>query len=187
MRSENGGIFLYLAGPVSDNQGMVKAVILERYPASKILGVTGDYSGLGETGENLIGQRVGDHILFLTPRRFEAKLPSQGPVSITKGIALPMVHATAGQTGVIIGPDYRGMTTIAAYAPLGVQGWGLVVKQDKTEVFSKLDRYGVLLIISVVLLAVTGASIIVPLASALTKPAEEPAGKTEAPGKPQAP
>ncbi len=50
---------------------------------------------------------------------------------------LPMHFALAGQTGVISTADYRGHRVVAAYAPVGDTGLGMVLKIRRSELFAR--------------------------------------------------
>ena len=175
--------FLYTASPIKGDDGTVKSVIIERFPATKVLAVTDDYSGLGKTGEIVLGEKKGDQIQILTPSRLGDQSKQPPPVLLSEGKAVPMFHATSGETGIIIDRDYRGMQVVSGFAPLNIPGWGLVAKQDKSEVFSKANELGVILIVSVVLLIVTGLWIMTLLTGALTKPVEKLIGAISILGK----
>lgn len=52
------------------------------------------------------------------------------------GTPLPMSHALAGKTGFVIANDYRNREVVAAYAPLGSLGLGMVLKMDSRELYA---------------------------------------------------
>ncbi len=86
---------------------------------------------LGETGEFTLARREGDQIVFLHERRFEDAGATSYP--ITTAMAEPMRRALQGDTGTLVGLDYRGETVLAAYRPLPELGLGLVAKIDIAE------------------------------------------------------
>jgi diguanylate cyclase (GGDEF)-like protein/PAS domain S-box-containing protein len=51
------------------------------------------------------------------------------------GKALPMKHALEGKSGLTFTTDYRGQPVVAAYAPVGALGLGMVLKIDQSELF----------------------------------------------------
>ena len=53
-------------------------------------------------------------------------------------LPLPMSHALAGGTGFMSALDYRGQKVVAAYAPVGDLGLGLVVKIDSAELHAPM-------------------------------------------------
>ncbi|MEO5596956.1 MAG: diguanylate cyclase, partial [Lysobacteraceae bacterium] len=57
---------------------------------------------------------------------------------VIDGIPLPMDFALRGRTGSIISLDYRRHRVLAAYAPIGNTGLGLVVKRDVSEIYAPI-------------------------------------------------
>ena len=65
-----------------------------------------------------------------------------------------MSHALAGNTGVLVGRDYRGENVVAAHGPVGGFGLGMVVKVDTAELYLPLrhSMYQVILLMVLTLL-----------------------------------
>jgi PAS domain S-box-containing protein len=70
------------------------------------------------------------------PQRF-APYP-RTDARVRGGEAVPMDYALKGEAGVISAKDYRGVRVIAAYAPVGATGLGVVLKVDSDEVYAPL-------------------------------------------------
>jgi hydroxymethylpyrimidine pyrophosphatase-like HAD family hydrolase len=98
-------------------------------------------SGFAGTGEFTLARREGGQIHFLLSRRYEQDLP-RDTVSWESEEAAPMRLALQGKTGSLIGQDYRGVQVLAAYAPVGGLGWGIVAKIDLAEIRSTHIRAG---------------------------------------------
>lgn len=96
-----------------------------------------DIRSIGETGEMAVCARVADNLVC-----FPTRLAAKGIVTPTvqNGKALPMTHALAGETGLIHTRDYRRQQVIAAYAPIGTTGLGMVVKVDAAELYQPVYR-----------------------------------------------
>ena len=54
------------------------------------------------------------------------------------GQALPMKYALQGKVGVTSAKDYRRENVVAAYAPIGKLGLGMVLKIDQSELYSPI-------------------------------------------------
>ncbi|MBW2270847.1 MAG: hypothetical protein JRH16_19980 [Deltaproteobacteria bacterium] len=86
-----------------------------------------------------MGRRQADQIVFLLDFRF----PEPGVeriVSFDTDRAAPMRRALAGESGTMIGPDYRGVSVMAAYEPVSELQLGLVAKMDLSEVQAPFFR-----------------------------------------------
>ncbi len=113
---------------------------------SQIVDAHNTYSGLGETGEFTLARLVGDEMVFLLQWRHEEgnldrRIPFGGDTR-----AEPMRRALAGQSGTFVGLDYRGVTVIAAYDPVGELDLGIVAKMDLAEIRAPFLRSGLIAI-----------------------------------------
>ncbi len=91
------------------------------------------FVGFGETGEIMLGQRVGDEIVFLLPaRKLDFKTPSS--INMSSDEAGPMKKALEGESGTVIDYDYSGHQVLAAYEWLPFLEMGLVTKIDFAEI-----------------------------------------------------
>ena len=100
---------------------------------SQVVDAHNKYQGFGETGEFTLSKKEGDHIVFLlSHRHFDLGYPK--PVPFDSKLAQPTRLALSGQSGTIIGLDYRGEKVLAAYEPVGVLNLGIVAKIDISEI-----------------------------------------------------
>lgn len=88
------------------------------------------FPGIGATGEFVLAQREGEHIVFLLSHRHQAAMV----VPVNSELAMPMRLALSGNSGTITGYDYRGEWVLAAYEPIDSLGWGIVAKIDMEEI-----------------------------------------------------
>lgn len=96
------------------------------------------YEGFGQTGEFVLARLEGSQIHFLLSHR-HGEIAEPPPVAIASDIAEPMRQALSGNSGTIIGLDYRGASVVAAYEFIGSLDIGVVAKIDLDEV--KLPFY----------------------------------------------
>lgn len=59
---------------------------------------------------------------------------------VIEGKALPMDYALEGKTGLIFTRDYRHQKVVAAYAPVGKFGLGMVLKIDQKELYGPITE-----------------------------------------------
>ncbi len=99
------------------------------------------FAGFGETGEYTLARAEQGQIVFLlSHRHFDLTQPL--PISLDDVLAEPMRRALAGQSGVMIGLDYRGEQVLAAHEPITGLAWGLVAKIDLAEIRAPFWRTG---------------------------------------------
>ncbi len=123
-----------ISSPVLNrNTGMPIGVVAVWVYPRFIYDVTGDYTGLGETGESLLVQRIGNEVFFLNPLRHNPEAAPLLRFPMDSNLALPAIHAVKGENGTIRALDYRGKEVFAAYNYIPAGGWGLVVKMDSSE------------------------------------------------------
>jgi PAS domain S-box-containing protein len=97
------------------------------------------YQPASAMGDVQIARQEGDKIVFLVrQRRGDGGLPD--PLTLGGPLALPMQRALLGQSGTMIGVDYRGVTVVAAYEPVAVLGYGVVAKVDLVEIRAPFRR-----------------------------------------------
>ncbi len=101
-----------------------------------------------DSSDALVCNRV-DNIASCVPSRFYAK-PFVVPMWRADGQPnLPMNRALLGQVGVLVTRDLRGIAVVAAYAPIGSTGLGLVVKANVETALAplreRLNMLGLLL------------------------------------------
>jgi PAS domain S-box-containing protein len=122
---------------------------------SQIVDAHQRYKGFGETGEFTLAKREGDQIVFLlSHRHFDLDNPK--PVSWDSHLAEPMRQALKGQSGTLVGLDYRGETVLAAYEPVSVLNFGIVAKVDLAEIRAPFIRTGLIALGITLLIIVAG-------------------------------
>ena len=99
-----------------------------------------DTTGLGQTGEVLLGVREAGQIQYIfSPRGLLETL------AVPLADAAAMAAATQGREFFEHSLDYRGQPVLAAGRPVGYAGWGLVAKIDEAEAYAPIAqalRYG---------------------------------------------
>lgn len=88
--------------------------------------------GFGKTGEFNLARPEGDGFVFLLGPRLDE--PNMETVHSVGSLDEPMRRALRGESGTLVGPDYRGEIVLAAFAPVDGLGWGAVAKIDVSEI-----------------------------------------------------
>jgi PAS domain S-box-containing protein len=130
------------------------------------------YAGFGKTGEFTLARREGDRMVFLlSHRHYDLDLPR--PVPLRSELAEPMRRSLSGQSGTVVGLDYRGETVLAAYEPVAELDWGIVAKIDMAEIQAPFVRAGVIAAISATVIITLGALLFIRVTDPLLRRLEE--------------
>jgi signal transduction histidine kinase len=138
---------------------------------SQVVEAHENFRGFGETGEFTLARREGDEIAWLLSHRHgDPEVPR--PTPLTTDVAEPMRRALRGESGTVIGLDYRGAEVLAAYEFIPELEWGMVAKIDTREINAPFVRAGRLVAgISLLVIAV-GAGFILRVTSPLIRRVE---------------
>ena len=131
---EDQQLNLYLSGPLLINDNLIGILLIES-GASNIVTSLSDFSGLGKTGETILGRQLnqGEAIQYLSPLRFDKAAALRRSVSPDmRDNVMVKALSTPGQR-LEYAIDYRGHEVLAATDEIPETHWGLVVKLDKRE------------------------------------------------------
>lgn len=126
------------SAPILDYENHLIGVVIIEFSANAFFTQIQDYSGLGESGETLLGKRVGDKILFLNPLRHDSDAGMKRFVSLNSSNGRPVILGATGHNGRGPSIDYRGEKVLAAWRYVPIVGWGMVAKIDESEAFKAL-------------------------------------------------
>ena len=162
-RPPAGPFFIDVAAAVaaSPRGARLGCVVAEADLSRALIPVLLDRTGLGRSGESFLVDVRG---LPLTPLRYKAA------GAVAPWATVPVRTALEGGRNIVWSKDYRGVPVAAATARLPVVGWGVVVKQDQSELLAPIEQLRWLL------LAVAGGTLVVAvmvaylLAARFTRP-----------------
>ncbi|MEH6609870.1 MAG: cache domain-containing protein [Halioglobus sp.] len=127
----NGAPAIFLGKSISSPDGEPLGVIVFQLPTEEILDIMGYTAGMGETGETYV---VGEDYLMRSASRFsETSTVLQQRVETES-----VVKALAGEEGVDLITDYRGVEVLSAYSAidLGSTKWAVLAEIDRQEIIS---------------------------------------------------
>lgn len=122
--AEDGQWYLEFSLPLHDAGNNLMAFIVLRFDMATLMSAVRDYTGLGNSGETVLGVRNGDEIHILTPLRSapgSGSFPS-APTKINR--LIPLMNAVSGKSGIMESHDCRNIAVMAAYRPIARTGWG---------------------------------------------------------------
>lgn len=128
--------------------------------------------GFGETGEFTLARLDGDQISFLLRHRHQ-DLDKLRSVPLNSEFAEPMRRALRGESGTVIGLDYRGEVVLAAYEPVAELNLGMVAKIDLAEIRAPFVRTGLLTLSISLILAMLGTLLFLRVGGPLVSCLEE--------------
>jgi hypothetical protein len=137
------------------------------------------FEGFGATGEFTLARREADRIVFLLRHRHDG---GESPTSVPfdSEVAEPMRRALRGESGTVVGLDYREAVVLAAYEPVRDLDWGVVAKIDLDEIRAPFIRAALLAGSLGLLVIGAGAAFVVRLTSPLIRRIEERTGQLRA-------
>lgn len=127
-----------------------------------------NYIGFGETGEFTLARADDNFIVFVLRHRHDT-VEQPAPVAFDSELAEPMRLALKGQSGSIIGLDYRGKTVLAAYEPVAVLNLGIVAKIDLAEIRAPFIKSGLLATSIALVVILTGTTLFFRVGSPIIK------------------
>lgn len=132
---EGRGYESTLSGPIRTAGGRPLGVMLVLVDVRTMVGFLADTTGLGETGEALIGIPQGDRVRFLFPPR-----RSRTTYEVALANVPALASAINGQKGFELAEDFTGTRVLAAYRPVGYERWGIVTKIDEAEAYEPIKQ-----------------------------------------------
>ena len=167
----------FIATPVMEGSQVI-GVLAVQIALDAIHQVVSDDSGLGQSGETVLAQRIGDHAVIVAPLRNDPGAAFRRELQVSDTQALPLLHGLAGKEGEGESVDYRKIPVLAAWRYLTRTGWAMVVKMDRSEAYAPvrhLQYLGLVLLAAAMFIAITfalwlGRAIVRPV-KALTRTA----------------
>ncbi len=170
---------MLVAAPVFSQNGAFIGVIAFEVDMSRLYSIIQDVTGLGDTGETLVGKRIGNEAVYLNPLRHDPQAVLKRKVRLGKEDGYPIQEAVQGRTGAGLSIDYRGKEVIAAWRYLPLLDWGVVAKIDSREAFADVARSRYLAMMIMAVLSVLGGTIALFMARSVSEPIKRLSKGTE--------
>lgn len=143
-RSEDDRIVIVFSIPIygfdmaeqQNTYDVVGVLALEMDMGHALFPMLENWPLMGKTGEILLVRREGDDVLFLNELRHRENSALNLRIPITSDNAKPAIFASAGDEGILMARDYRGVKVLSAYRHIRLTGWGFVAKVDQDEAFA---------------------------------------------------
>jgi signal transduction histidine kinase/DNA-binding response OmpR family regulator len=152
----------FIAAPVVKG-GVVIGVVVLQMSNAEVYAVVNDYTGLGQTGETVVGSRVENDVVIVTPLRHDPLAAFRRRIPLGSEIEGALQQAAQRTPGDGIGIDYRGKPVMAAWRYLPSLRWAMVVKIDAGEAFAPIAHLqkAVLIVAGITLVCVVVGALVV--------------------------
>ena len=126
----------YIGVPIFDNQNPIGVLILQMNDQS-ITKVVNNLSGLGQTGETIVGRIKEDRIVPEVPLRFSSVSEfADKSTNMTTDMFDAFKHAVVGQKGEGLLKDYNQEPVIGVWRYIPSLAWGMLIKINVSEAFA---------------------------------------------------
>ena len=129
----------FIAAPL-EKEGTIIGVLAAQLDIDRVSAIAGDYDGLGQTGEIVVGRKIGEEAVFLTPTRHDPEAAFKRRYRLAEASFQPLAIAVQGVNGEGAAKDYLGHDVWAVWRYLPGLNWGMVVKVDVDEAFAPLAQ-----------------------------------------------
>ncbi|OHD85714.1 sensor domain-containing diguanylate cyclase [Sulfuricurvum sp. RIFCSPLOWO2_12_FULL_43_24] len=158
--------------PIFDYENKVIGVVVGEFTADAFFNQIQDYSGLGESGETLLGKKSKDKVIFLNPLRHDQNAGMKRSARIDGYIGRPAILGATGHNGNGLSIDYRGVEVLAAWKYVPTTGWGIVAKIDQTEAFKPLEAIRNSIALTALILLILGVSVSLKMSDDIAAPVD---------------
>jgi PAS domain S-box-containing protein len=151
-----GKSYLVVGAPILNNQSVRVGTDVVLFELGRLQQIIQDYTGLGETGETVLGIVQDDRVqLFFPLRGSKGAVPEGFPLDSPLGSAFE--KASHQKVGILKSSD---PPEVIAYGPIHGSDWGLLVKTDKGELYAPITQQAVAIggIIGVLILLGTAST-----------------------------
>lgn len=131
---------MVIATPIRTADGVDIGVLAARLNLRRFFRLIDDFTGLGRTGETLVGKKLQDEVVFMAPTRHDDRAALSRKITLGQDYESGLQNAARGHSGRGVVTDYRGKQVFAAWDHAPSLEWGVVSKIDYAEATSPSVR-----------------------------------------------
>ncbi|MDD5060188.1 MAG: PAS domain S-box protein [Candidatus Omnitrophica bacterium] len=161
---------IFISGPAHDLDDNFAGIIVFKLNMGQIYSLIHGPTGFSKTGEVLIGKRVGNQAVFLSPLKYDSTAALKRKVTIGDKFAMPLQEAVSGKSGSGQMVDYRGKKVVAAWTYISGFNWGIVTKIDTEEAFAEAIELRNMEIVTLIIVFLLAALMSFSIAKSIAKP-----------------
>ncbi|MBO9702203.1 MAG: sensor histidine kinase [Sporocytophaga sp.] len=142
---EQDKLSFYISSPLYNKDSTMVGVVLANMDGNDLMEIMDDSTGLGKTGETILGERRDSGVIYLVPLRHDRSTTMMYSNDI-EGTALNV--ALLGKSGIAHEVyNYKGKKVYAATRFIQDQEWGLVTQINKEEALKPVKELSDILIL----------------------------------------
>jgi hypothetical protein len=131
---EISGISYLIVGTLIPNEtGQVIGRDLVLFKVPRLERIVENHSGLGETGEIILGTVTNGRVQFF----FEA---INDPNPISRAVENAIERSVAGEAGLMQSDRMSDIPEVIAFNPIAIANWGLAVKMERQELYQPVQK-----------------------------------------------
>lgn len=161
---------MLITAPAFDFDGSFIGVIAFEVDMASTYAIIQDVTGLGKTGETLVGKKIGDGALFLNPLRHDPQAALKRKSILGEEAGFPIQEAVSGRSGAGVSIDYRDKQVIASWRYMPFLDWGVVGKIDTSEAFADVENLKKLVVVILVIVFILAGIIAFSIAQSISEP-----------------
>jgi PAS domain S-box-containing protein len=169
-KAEGNRFGMLVTAPAFDSNGVFIGVIALEVDMAPVYKLVQDTTGLGDTGETLVGKKTGDQVVFLNPLRHDPEAALKRRINTGKEIGLGIQEAAQGKKGAGQFLDYRSKNVIGAWRYIPSLNWGMVAKIDTQEAFADVTKLRNLSLVILAIVLVLSGIMAFSIAQSISEP-----------------
>ena len=130
--------YIIVSAPIFGVEAQRIGTDLVLFRMSVLQEIVKDYTGLGETGEIILGQYTNRGVKVFFPMRGVEDTPI-GAVPKDSPVGFALKSASKDGFGTITPDEFPNSPVLIAYSPIKETEWGILAKMDKDEHFSHIN------------------------------------------------
>lgn len=162
-KDESNNIHLSISIPILENDRIIAVLSVILDPNQFLYPLIQTWPTASYSAESILAKREGDSVLILNELRHQKNTALNLSISLDRE-DIALVKAIKGFQGLHEGPDYRGITVLAAVSKLPESDWILSTKIDVDEIFEDMYTEGRIIIAFVFLFILASGSVIYSMA-----------------------
>ncbi|MCW6035536.1 hypothetical protein K4A83_04505 [Spirulina subsalsa FACHB-351] len=122
--------YLVVSAPIFNTQEQRIGTDVLLYRLESLENLSADYTGLGNTGEMVLGVQQGETLIPLFPLR-------DGSTTLSEGLVEALTQGSEGNRGIL---RHHQDSHLIAFSPVENSPWGIAVQMERRELYQPLNR-----------------------------------------------